>query len=67
LDEKNIIAGSTLSLDKWSSAPHSDVCSLTPSVISSPKGDKESISQNFISARKKFGFFKSSHFGQIYT
>ena len=39
LNEKNIIGGSTLSLDKWSSAPHSDVCSLTPSVISSPKGE----------------------------
>ena len=39
LDERNIIAGSTLSLDKWSSGQHSDVCSLTPSVISSPKGE----------------------------
>ena len=42
LDERNIFAGSTISLDKWS-APQSDVvsvCSLTPSVISSPKGDR---------------------------
>lgn len=42
MNERNIFAGSTLSLDKWS-AHHSEVgsvCSLTPSVISSPKGDR---------------------------
>jgi hypothetical protein len=38
LNERNIIGGSTISLDRWS-APQSDVCSLTPSVISSPKGE----------------------------
>jgi len=43
LNERNIFGGSTLSLDKSWSANYSDVasvCSLTPSVISSPKGDK---------------------------
>jgi hypothetical protein len=43
LNERNIYGGSTLSMDKSWSANHSDVasiCSLTPSVISSPKGDK---------------------------
>ena len=39
LNERNIIGGSTISLDKWSLGQHSDVCSLTPSVISSPKGE----------------------------